>query len=164
MPEDFMAENGEAAEQELLVDPNKLIEMANLENEKMLAGEPLIGTPLSTVEHTLLHIEFMKSEEFKGKATPEIIKNFAGHVFEEAMAQNARGKSLEGQAAANQPPTAQATGQMGAELNPQSGGMMPEAQGIMAGDAKATMPNKMLGSEMLPDFIANQSRKGPRFA
>jgi hypothetical protein len=152
VPEEFMAQTNEQGKENLMIDPQKMMEMANVENQDMSNGEQRIGTPLSTPEHTQVHLEYMKSEKFKGLSTPEIISNFAKHVMEESMAQMARKSGVESQATGSEPPPQPATGQTPDELNPQSGGMMPEAQGIMGGDAKATMPGKMLGSEMLPDF------------
>lgn len=159
-PDDFLAQQQGGAQEDLLIDPAKMLDYAHKENEMMLSGQKLIGTPYSTREHTELHLAFMKSDKFKA-ATPEIMENFATHVMDEELAQRLREKNLSSQAAAGQP-----AGEVGPEVPGMAAEMMAgapgesgsmrtgEIQGIEGGDAKATNPAMMQGSEMLPDFVA----------
>jgi hypothetical protein len=153
-PEDFLSEPIEEKTQQHLLDPAKMIEYANEENELMLGGEEMVGTPFSTPEHTAIHLEFMKSDKFKSAPT-NIIKNFASHVYDEALAQEYRGKAIKkkGQMAGAQAPTDVAAAT--ANIIDQGQGMgrrSKETMGIEAGAAKATNPAMMQGAESLPDF------------
>ena len=125
----------------------------------MLSGQALVGTPYSTPEHTMLHIEFMKSDRFKATAgqNQQIMQNFANHIMEENMAQIGRQKGINasGQGSLTPPPQSGASPEMMAMMGGggvPGGGMMPEASGIMRGETKSVMPAMMRGSEMLPDF------------
>lgn len=146
--DDFIS-NKEASpdgDMEPLIDPEKMMEYASKENEMMLSGADLPGTPFSTPEHTLTHVEFMKSPEFRGKATAEIIGNFVSHIqWEEAM-QQTRTASLKDR---NQvtPPGGGTPGQGG-----EAAMRTKENQGIEEGAMKATMPNKQVGPEGVPDL------------
>lgn len=142
----------------LLTDPEKMLDYANRENQMMLNGEAVVATPFATPEHTQAHIEFIRSEEFKSRATTEIIQNISKHVLEEQFAQMLRMQGM-----SSLPP--------GSEAQPGQLGMQPtmspeqqlsirgrEAQGINAGAAKAAIPNLMRGPEGVPDVTGALQR------
>lgn len=156
-PNDFipMTPQDEAQESQTMVDPMKTIQYAAKENEMMLKGDPLWGTPYAPPEHTRMHVEFMKSENFKKQATPEIIQIFTKHVLEEFTAQSMRG--AQGQQGQN--PMMGGEQQMlppggGAEMGMRS----REQQGIMQGEAKALAGDRQLGPESVPDMLGLQNR------
>ena len=139
-PDDYRPD-GEALTENALIDPQKIIQMANVENEKMMAGETLVGTPFAPPEHTNIHLAFMQSENFKSKATPEILQNFSKHILEENFAQIMRNKN------AGALPT-----EGGGQESVEPGMRTRETQGIEAGQAKATSPAMMQGPEGVPDM------------
>lgn len=151
--DDFLANQQQgnvADDSESLIDPERMMNYASQENGQMLQGVELPGTPYSTSEHTLVHVEFMKSPEFQGSATPEIINIFQSHIQWEVAAQEARSA---GARQTNQMPGG--PGGMGNEM----GGGTPggsirtaETQGINSGEMKATVPAKQVGPENLPDL------------
>jgi len=155
-PDDFLAQQD--TQEDLIIDPQQLLEMANVENEKMVNGEELIGTPYSTKEHTMMHVEFMKSERARQaiQGNPKIAENFARHILEEYQAQRHREQALGQQAQTGQPDSGPPPGVPGRVPQDLQGGgegiRTREIQGIEGGDAKAAMPALMQGSEMLPDF------------
>jgi hypothetical protein len=163
-PDDFLAEQqGTGGDNEdLMIDPGQMMDYAHKENEMMLQGQNLIGTPYSTKEHTMLHIEFMKSDKYRQQANTKIHENFARHIMDEELAQRMRGKNLSTQAQSGQPPGPNGPEPQG--MPPEmmaanvQGGEVPqrtaEIQGIEASEAKAANPAMMQGSEMLPDFAA----------
>jgi hypothetical protein len=155
-PADFLATGGQA--QPPMIDPAKTMDYAHQENQMMLNGQPLIGTPYAPPEHTIIHVEFMRSDRFKATVgkNPEILQNFSNHVTDENFAQQGRqrGINASGQGAVTTPPSANTPEGMAMMQGGgvPGGGMSPESAGIMQGTTKAVMPAKMRGSEMLPDF------------
>lgn len=144
-PDDFRAGPTKAEKQQQnLVNPEQMLEYASRENEKMLGGEALVGTPFATPEHTQVHMAFMQSVEFKEKASPDMIKVFAKHILEEATAQQLRGATVE-QVAGGEGETMQNGVQPGLRTR--------ESEGIMDGDSKAALPARQVGPEGLEDFM-----------
>lgn len=142
-PDDFIsgAQSLEQVQQSL-VDPQQMVEYASRENEMMMQGEQIVGTPFSTPEHTQIHLAFMQSENFKRVATPDLIRIFSRHILEEAFAQRQR--------VSQQTLAPQTQGGPDQGMAPRTG--QGQGAGIMQGDAKAAMPGRVYGSEMLPDF------------
>lgn len=157
-PDEFLAQQGEGQNQDLLIDPAQMADMAHKENEMMMQGQALVGTPYSTRAHSEIHLAFMRSERFQTTATDDIRKNFAKHLLDEEMAQRLRMKTVGAQAEAGQAGGPQGPGVPGSlppEMMAAGGGdgqRTREIQGIEAGAQKATMPTRVSGSEMLPDF------------
>ena len=148
-PEDFKGQTKDNSVARTLIDPQMMIEYANRENEMMLKGEEVVGTPFATMDHTMIHIAFMKSEVFKKQATPEIISIFAKHIMEEHTAQNMRGQAL------NALPDQQAMAlpsPVGQDMRGR------EIDGIMSGDMKALMPSRAVGAENVPDVTGAMMR------
>ena len=71
-------------------DLQKLVDLAGQENQGMMNGEKIGPTPYSSPAHTEIHIEFMKSEDFKKLASEEVLQIFSDHVTGELMAQGQR--------------------------------------------------------------------------
>lgn len=122
-------------------EPNQdqILEMANRENESMLLGNPLPGTPYAPRMHTDVHLAFMGSDTFKSQITPQVMQLFIRHCLEEEKAQEARNQ---------------------AQMTPQANMMFPnanqpKAEGpqIMKGEMKATQPARMLGPEGVPPVV-----------
>lgn len=63
-------------------DPEKMKELADLENYVMKSGTPLQGTEKATIEHTNEHLIYTQSAEFQTLA-PEIQQIFINHIMEE---------------------------------------------------------------------------------
>ena len=137
-PEKFKAQDKDQQLQSTLVDPKKILELAGKENEQMMQGEALIGTPFATPEHTQVHLAFMQSEPLKQAAAqnPDILSNMSKHILEENQAQILRQKGLQGQTGMQQGQQANSTAQ---------------DQAIMGGEAKAANPNMQLGPENVPN-------------
>ena len=148
-PDDYKPDGSDQTQPQNFIDPAKMIEMANIENEKMLAGEVLVGTPFASLEHTQIHMAFMKSNNFKEKATPQILQIFSKHVLEENFAQMMRMKQ------GSQLPMG-GGGQPGE--NPGEGMRTKETAGIEAGEAKAANPAMMQGPEGVPDLMGFMQR------
>lgn len=171
-PEEFQSEEAKAdPKASPMIDPTVMMNYAHQENEMMMRGEKLISTPYSTPEHTAIHTTYMESEDFKKRATPEIIYVFKSHIAGEDFAQAGRRESIQRGAMEQQgqqlPELMQGgEGNLPPELlgAPGAGVRTKEQAGIMAGDAKAAMPNLVRGSEVLPDFMGRQFDKGPRMA
>jgi hypothetical protein len=138
-PEQF--KQPQQAEDTQIVDPAQLLELANRENELMMKGTRIEPTAYSTAEHTQIHLAFMGSDAFKKGMNEEIAKNFAYHIMGENQAQQMRGQGQ---------PEATFNGSGQPEQNMMQG---YEGAGIMKGETKATNPNKVIGSEMLPKGI-----------
>lgn len=115
-------------------DESVLLEMANRENQAMLSGKQLPGTPYATRNHTNIHLAFMSSEDFKASFNDQIISVFSRHILEEERAQQAR---------------SQAMMQMGPQSNMSPVGKT-EAAGMAGGPAAAMMQGKLMGPEMTP--------------
>jgi hypothetical protein len=133
-PDDFKSEQQQAGGG----DQEQQIEMAGEENEAMMNGEDIGPTPFAEQGHTMIHIGFMKSEDFK-KNVPTgdpRLEIFTKHIMGESMAQEQRGQ---GQQQA-QPP-------------------MPGKPGGM-GTMKETMPGRVMGGENQQPIAYSQGR-GP---
>lgn len=79
--------------------------LADAENMIMAAGQPLNGTEGATEDHTLVHLMFTKSEEFK-QLQPEFQQLIADHILQEHENNAATGPvgELMGQYGLNGPP------------------------------------------------------------
>ena len=91
-PDDFKAEQQSPKNQGVSL--QKMIDLAGVENQEMLQGNPIGPTPYSSPAHTQLHIDFMRSPKFKEGVPPEDKKTlqlFSNHIMGEVMAQQARG-------------------------------------------------------------------------
>lgn len=138
-------------QEEPLIDPERMMAHAARENEVMIGGQQLPGTPFATSEHTLTHLEFMKSDPFKRKADAEIIGNFSEHIQWEFAAQRLRSKGV---SQGNQ-------ARMGQPAQLQAGDMRTkETQGIQRGNMKNTLPGKQVGPENVPD-VGGMAGFGP---
>lgn len=141
-PDKFRVDN--AGQEEPAIDEQQFLELANRENEIMLKGQILPGTPYAPAAHTDIHLAFMDSEEFKKSFNEKVGIAFSRHIIDERQAQEARGQGtpngeLKGPAA-----------MAGAGKIGTPGG---EAKSIMGGDMKATSPGRVVGKEMLPEGI-----------
>lgn len=128
-PDDLKAEQTEGEEPP--IDEKTLYELANRENELMLSGKSLKGTPGSTRGHTDIHLAYMSSQPFKDNGSPAIIANFSMHIKEEEVAQNMRAQAQPEQIMAGFP-------------------QKSTAQGIMQGEMKASKPAQVIGAEETP--------------
>lgn len=149
-PDQFYEADQDQQKGDLLSDPTMMLEQASKENEIMMSGETLIGTPYATPEHTRVHLEFMQSNTFKSKADQNIISNFTGHILEEWTAQMARY-----QGAGNIPGQPGMGGAPGGQELPVR---QKEMNGIMGGEMKAANPNRIVGPEAVPDMTGMMSR------
>jgi hypothetical protein len=146
-PQDYLAGRKEETPEGIPeIDPAKMVQMAHQENELMLRGEelPWQGTPYASAEHTMIHNEFMKSDNFKSKASPDVLQRFVNHVVFENGAQQMRAEGM------------RMSGQ-GAKQGIGGGGGQPgirelETAGIEGGEAKATTPALQQGPEGVPDL------------
>lgn len=134
-PEEFKIKEEKAP----MINEEQLLELANRENEILLAGKRLEPTAYATRTHTDVHMAFMDSEEFKKAIANnvEILSNMVYHAMGEGKAQEMRGQQPAGGQTPLAPPTT-------------------EAQGIEAGEAKAAMPGKVLGPELTPPGQMNK--------
>lgn len=134
---DFDELKVKAEEEAPVVDVEQLLELANRENEIILTGKKLDPTAYANRAHTDVHLAFMDSDEFSSAISKntEILKNMMYHVLGEGKAQEMRAKGAgapKGQPAV--PPKTM-------------------AQGIEAGAAKAAMPGRILGPELVPEGL-----------
>lgn len=126
-PEDFRKETEVNKEQP--VDESTLYEMANRENEQMIAGNSIEGTPGATRGHTNIHLAFMSSPTFKQGVNDKVIGIFTKHILWEEKAEQAR-------AGAN---PKQLMAQMGGQQGPTPPGPTTPEQGVQQSEATATM-------------------------
>lgn len=162
-PTDFHADKqaqpgqgGQPGSVEALISPEAMIARAEKENAYMMDGDALTGTPFATPEHTLAHVEFMRSERFKETVgtNVDIVRIFTRHILEEAEAQKLRSAGLK-EAGGAAGPLPQMNMIPAPEGAPSIGGQRAtETQSIMGGDAKAAQPNRQLGPEGVPDLMA----------
>ena len=137
-PDDFEPED----QGETSVDPQTMIAMANEENAMMLEGQDIGGTAFAPREHTEIHLEFMKSQDFTQafRKNPEILNIFMRHIFQEEDAQNKRqGASPQGQAANGQ-----------ATANPEGS----VAAGVQASEAQAANSARAVGETGMSEGVA----------
>lgn len=75
------------------IDIQKAVDLAGQENQEMLQGNKIHPTPYAPMQHTQIHIEFIKSKKFKEQSDPgnKILKNFTYHIMGEIVALKARG-------------------------------------------------------------------------
>jgi hypothetical protein len=125
-----------AKEGEPAVSEEVLYEIANRENEAMLAGQAIPPTPYATRGHTEIHLAYMSSQNFKEKMTDQVMNKFIRHILMEEKAQTARGQAAQ-------------QGGLAPSGSPPSGQPPTEAQAIEGGEAKAAMPGRMMGPEMM---------------
>lgn len=89
------------------VDPEKMVQLADIENHAMAGGMVLQGTEGATAEHTREHLNYTNSPEYD--ALPEHVQQiFLNHIMEEHDANPLTGSSADAMAAAGlgneQPP------------------------------------------------------------
>jgi len=135
-PDDFeVREEPEAA-----IDPEQMIRMAMTENEQMMEGDEMPGTPFATSDHTEIHLNFMGSEDFKKafRTNPGIVNLFVRHILFEEAAQQER---------QNQP-----AGQPGTPTPP--GGAGSTAGGVGASEAAAANAPRAVGETGMTEGIA----------
>lgn len=127
-PEKFKLK--EEGVEDQVIDEEQLYELANRENEIILSGKRIPGTPGATRKHTEIHLAFIDSDEFRQAVAQneEIMANMIYHVTLEEKAQEAR---------------KQVSAQLGKPTT-------TPAQGIESGEASAAQPNKLQGPEMTP--------------
>ena len=81
-----------------------LAQLAQMENQQMMAGQDIPATPYADKSHTLLHIYYMKGKQFMALPNNSpIVKVFTTHVTGEIMAQEARNMNGATQPDPNQP-------------------------------------------------------------
>lgn len=97
-------------------DPATAMLQAEAENKVMSAGQPLGPTPGATTEHTMVHLMYVQSAEYKTliQQKPEVAQIFANHIMGEheanpgtgsaAEAMSANGLGGNGSGVAGQPP------------------------------------------------------------
>lgn len=112
------------------VDPQKMIDLASVENQEMLQGNKIGPTPYASVVHTQVHIDFMNSEKFKKEVPPEdtkVLQIFSDHVTGEIAAITSRGGDMGamGQGTEGQPPMMSSGAQIPPAQAPQMGNVMP---------------------------------------
>jgi hypothetical protein len=121
-------------EEQSPVNEEMLLELANRENEMILAGQRVPPTPYASRSHTNIHLAFMDSEKFKSAPQAkfqEVLGNMVYHAMGEGQAQEARSKGGTQLPVAGQP-------QMGV------------GPGVEASETKAAMPGRMIGAEGVP--------------
>lgn len=91
LAEDFQVKKQPQQQESQVNDLQKVVDLASMENEKMLTGAKIGSTPYAPVAHTEVHIEFMRSKNFKENASDEALQNFSDHVTGEIIAENSRG-------------------------------------------------------------------------
>lgn len=133
-PEDFEKKE----EQQSILDPEMVANLALTENELMLQGNEVPGTPYAPREHTEIHLNAMGSQDFKdaiGKK-PEILQYFIAHILFEEEAQK------------NRP-------QVGATVPvPGQAGAASQAQAVMGSEAQAASGARSVGETGMTEGIA----------
>ena len=115
----------------------QLIELANIENSRMIEGEEIGGTPYSNPAHTEIHLAFMKNDQFTGLDNEDpAVQIFTDHVMQEVLAQ---AQSQEGGGTPAQP------GQPSQPRQPAGGGQ--------------ALPAKLTGGS--PEVIASEWNPPP---
>lgn len=119
----------------------QMVDLAGLENERMVKGEEIGPTPYASPAHTDIHIRFMQSNRFKEDVPPNsnTLEIFSKHVMGEVIAQQTRGA------------TGQGLPQGGGGV-PGMGGRVPGAKS-MGGtnlDMQANLPGRMQGGGQVP--------------
>lgn len=135
-PDDFRAQP-QGQPQDQGVSLQKMVDLAGMENQEMISGKEIGPTPYASPVHTEMHIEYMKSEDFKKNVPPEdserILQIFSNHVMGEIIAENARGEGAP---------------QNGMGTDPTMGGgqNMPPQEGNMG----TVVPGRMMGGNEVP--------------
>jgi hypothetical protein len=119
----------------------QMVDLAGVENDEMLRGNPIGPTPFASVVHTQIHIDFIKSKKFKEEVPPgdeEILKIFSTHITGEIAAQMMReqGAQAQGSVEANQPQA----------MPGGNGQVMPSQEGNMG----TVVPGRMMGGDEVP--------------
>ena len=139
-PESFKIDESTQGQQQSPVDMNKLLELANEENQLIMQGKRIKGTAYATKEHLDMHIAFMDSPEFQQKATEDIIANMAYMILWETKAIEAREKAMGNK-----------TGMMGNPNQPMAPGDGAEANAVAGSEAQAAAGAKAVGpTQMAP--------------
>ena len=87
----------------------QMVDLAGVENDEMIRGNPIPPTQYASTVHTQIHVDFMNSEKFKKDIPVEdkkIIQIFTNHVMGEIMAQTQRegaGTGMPGEAQGGAP-------------------------------------------------------------
>ena len=140
-PEKFKAPQV-ATQEEQVPNEEALYEIANRENEAMLAGKAVPGTPFATKGHTEIHLAFMDSPNFKLKFNGNIVQIFSRHIMEESKAQDLRGQAATG---------------MGMGTMPQIPGQQPTngsvAQGVAQSEMQQVNPAMQIGQSETTENI-----------
>jgi len=126
----------------------KMVDLAGVENSKMINGEKVEPTPYASPVHTEIHIEFMKSKSFKEDIPPNspVLQIFTDHVMGELLAQQSRG---------------QAPGAVGGQ--PAAPGLVPPGGGGQPGgppNMGEVIPGRIEGSNGLPTGAPGNSPPG----
>lgn len=105
-------------------DKRDMMMLADAENHVMAAGQVLMGTDGATEDHTLVHLMFTKTDEFKALSptTKQIIMN---HILEEHDANPATGSASDLMGAYGLNPNPQQTGANGAAVAGAAGPVGP---------------------------------------
>ena len=137
-PDDFKKQATSSSTQG--IDLQKVINLAGLENSQMMDGKNIGPTPYAPVVHTQLHVEYMKSDDFKKLASDQVMKIFGIHVKGELMAQQSRG----GQAGAMGQPGQSQPGMMG------QGATMGSTGGAINASEQDVVPESISGGDQAP--------------
>lgn len=130
-PEKFKPPAQDRGQDEQRMTEEQLYELANRENEAMLQGKEIPGTPYATRGHTDIHLAFMSSDQFKQSMDERVLQIFSKHILEEGKAQELRSQS-----------------QQGDQMGPQAQSLTPQrttAQGVAQSEAQQAMPGRMVG-------------------
>lgn len=116
------------------IDPQKMLDLAGVENAEMIQGKKIAPTPYASPIHTQAHVEYMKSKKFKEDLPPEltdqVVKNFSDHVMGEVAAQQMRGGEGGPQEGA---PGGSAPGYDNPAVQSEGGAMADAIPGLMQG-------------------------------
>lgn len=115
------------------IDPQQVIDLAFQEDQQMMQGESIPGTPFAPQEHTQIHLDAMSSKDFTDafRKNPGIVRAFIEHISTEEAAQGSR----------QAPPGPMAPGQPG-QMTPPGQSV---AQGVAASPAQAANGARRVG-------------------
>lgn len=125
-----------------------MVDLAGMENKMLMQGTDVPPTPNSSVAHTRIHLEFMKSPAFQDPSVgQDIAQLFSNHVTGELMAQEARNMG----------------GGMGGGAAPEAGGVIPQGgapSGMVnrPGGIGKPKPTTQMG-DTLPGFKSGRERR-----
>ena len=130
------------AQEEIGVDEETLLELANRENEIMTKGTKVEPTANATRSHTAVHLAYMSSQTFM-QSPRNVLDSFVYHITGEGKAQEMREKAMGG----TMPPGTTPSSGPSPTVTP--GGGMAAAQGVEASPAQAAMPGRAVGPTMM---------------